>query len=131
MRCEKRSVMGGIELLNQVKIRSLVKKKTCKYLGILEANTKKQTSRDERTIKKECLRRMRKLLKTKLDSKNLITGIHTWVVFLVRYSGSFLKWMREELKQMDQKTRKLMTIRKTFHPRDDIDYMCQEKEVGD
>ena len=31
---------------------------------------------------------------------------------------SFLKWTREELKQIDQRTRKLMTLHKALHPRD-------------
>ena len=30
-------------------------------------------------------------------------------------------WTREELKQMDQRTRKLMTKHKALHPRDDND----------
>ena len=71
--------------------------------------------------KKEYLRRARKLLDTKLNSKNLVKGINTWAVPLVSYSGPFLKWIREELKQMDQKTRKLMIMHKALHPRDDID----------
>ena len=40
--------------------------------------------------KKECLRRTRKLLETKLASRNLIKGINTCAVLLVRYSGPFL-----------------------------------------
>ena len=49
---------------------------------------------------------------------------------LVRYSGPFLKWTREELKQMDQRSRKLMTLHKALHPRDDVDqlYVSREKE---
>ena len=39
-------------------------------------------------------------------------GINTWAVSLVRYSGPFLKWMREELHQINQRKRKLMTIYK-------------------
>ena len=46
----------------------------------------------------------------------------------VSYSGPFSKWTREELKQMDKSTRKLMTMNKTLHPRDYIDYMFQEKK---
>ena len=30
-------------------------------------------------------------------------------------------WTREELKQMDQRTRKLTTMHKSLHPRDDVD----------
>ena len=63
-------------------------------------------------IRKEYLRRTRKLIETKLFSRNLIKGINTWAVSLVRYSGPFLKWTREELKQMDQRTRKLNVFRK-------------------
>ena len=36
--------------------------------------------------------------------------------------------MREELQQMDQRTRKRMTTHKALHPRDDIDFMSQEKK---
>ena len=82
------------------------------------------------TIWKEYLRRTRKLLETKLSSWNLIKGINTWAVPLVRYSGPFLKWTREELKQIDQRTRKLMTMHKALHPRDDVDrlYVSRKQE---
>ena len=50
---------------------------------------------------------------------------------LVRYSGAFLMWTRDELKQMDQGTRKLMTIHKALHPRDDVDRLyVSRKERG-
>ena len=65
-------------------------------------------------IQKEHLRRTRKLLETKLNSRNLIKRINTWAVPLVSYSGPFLKWTRDELKQMDQRTRKLMTMHKAL-----------------
>ena len=39
---------------------------------------------------------------------------------LVRYSGAFLKWTRDELKRMDQRTRKLMTMHKALHTRDKV-----------
>ena len=38
-----------------------------------------------------------------------------------RYSKILLKWTMEELRQMEQSTRKLMTMHKTFHLRDDIE----------
>ena len=96
------------------------RKRTNKYLGILEADTIKLVEMKEK-IKKEYLRRTRKLLETKLYSRNLVKGINTWAVPLIRYSGPFLKWTREELKQMDKETRKLMTKHKALHPRDNID----------
>ena len=128
MKSSKRYRTDGMELPNQDKIRALGEDETYKYLGILEANTIKQM-KDK--IQKENLRRTRKLLETKLSSGNLIKGINTWAVPLVRYSGTFLKWTRDELKQIDQRTRKLMTMCKALHPRDDVDRLyVWRKERG-
>ena len=82
----------------------LTENETYKDLGILEADIIKQAEMKEK-IQKEYLRRTRKLHETKLNNKNLIKGIDTWAVPLVRYSGPFLKWTRNKLKQMDQRTK--------------------------
>ena len=71
-------------------------------------------------IKKEYIRTTRKLFETKLYCRNLIKGINTRTVPLVWYSGLFLKWTKE-LKQMDKRTRKLMTMHKALHPKDVVD----------
>ena len=92
---------------------------TCKYLGVLEVDTIKQVQMKYK-IQKEYPRRTRKLLETQLSCINLIKGINTWAVPLVRYSGPFMKWTRDELKEMYQRTRKLMKIHKALHPRDDV-----------
>ena len=120
MKSGKRHMTDGMELPNQNKIRTLGENENYKYLGILET-WHYQTSGNERKIEKEYLRRTRKLPETKLSCRNLIKGIYTWAVPLVRYSGPFLKWTRDELKQMDQRTRKLMIKHKALHPRDDVD----------
>ena len=129
MKSGKWHLTDGIELPNKDKIKSLAENETYKYLGILEADTIKQAEMKEK-IQKEYLRRTRKLLETKLNSRNLIKGINTWAVPLVRYSGPFLKWTREELKQMDQRTRKLMTMHKALHPRDDVDRLYVSRKEG-
>ena len=89
-----------MELPNQDKIKTLAENETYKYLVILEADTIKQVEMKEKN-QKEYLRRTRKLLETKLSSRNLTKGINTWAVPLFRYSGPFLKCTRDELKQMD------------------------------
>ena len=121
--------MDRMELPNQDKIRMLGEKEMYNYLGILEADTIKQVEMKEK-IKKEYLRKTRKLLETKLSCRNLIQGINTWAVPLVRYSEPFLMWIREELKQMDQITRKLMTMHKALHHRDDVDRLYVSRKEG-
>ena len=120
MKSGKRQITDRMELPNQDKIRTLSENETFKYLAILETDTIKQVE-IKNEIQKEYFSRTRILLETKLSSRNLIKGINTWAVPLVRYSGPFLKWTRDELKQMDQRTRKLMVMHKALHPRDDLD----------
>ena len=129
MKSRKRHMTEGIEVPNQEKIRTPWEKETCKYFRILEADTNKQVEMKDK-IKKEYLRRTRKLLEIKLYCRNHIKGINTWAVSLISYSGPFLKWTREELKQMDQKTRKLMTVHKALHSRDDVDRLYVSRKEG-
>ena len=97
MKGGKWHLTDGFELPNQNKIRTLVENETYKYLGILKADSIKQVKMKDK-IQKQYLRRTRKLLETKLSRRNPIKGINTWAVPLVRYSGPFLKWTRDELK---------------------------------
>ena len=129
MKSGKRHITDGMELPNQDKVRTLGENETYKCLGILEADTIKQVEMKDK-IQKEYLRRTRKLLETKLNSGNLIKGINTWAVPIVRYSGPFLKWTTDELKQMDQRTRKLMTMYKALHPRDNVDRLYVSRKGG-
>ena len=113
MKSGKQQTIEGIELPNQEKITTLGEKETYKYL---EADRIKQIEMKEK-IKKEYLKRNKKLLATKLYNTNFIKGINTCAVTL----GPFLKWTREELKEMDQRIRKHMTMYKALHPRDNVD----------
>ena len=71
MKRGKRHMSDGMELPCQDKIRTFGGKGTYKYSDILEADTVKQVEM-KNEIKKEYLRRTRKLLETKLSNRNLI-----------------------------------------------------------
>ena len=90
MKSGKRQMTEGIELSNQEKIRTFGENETYKYLGILEADTVKPAELKEKR-KKEYLWRTRKLLETKLYSRNLIKGINTWAVPPRKILGANLK----------------------------------------
>ena len=93
----------------------------------MEADNIKHVEMKEKN-EKDYLRR--NLLETKLYSKNLIKGIITRAVFLVRYLGLFLKWTGEELPRIDKRTRRLRIKQKALHPRGDTDSYVSRKEVG-
>ena len=71
-------------------------------------------NKDERKILKVRVRKRRKLLET----RNLIKRDK----HLSCPPNKILKWTKEELRHMNQRTRKLMTMHKSLYPRD---YMCQ------
>ena len=71
MKSGKRHMTDGMELPNHDKIRTLEENETYKHLGILEADTIRQAQMKDR-IRKEYLRRTRKLLATKLSCRSLI-----------------------------------------------------------
>ena len=44
-------------------------------------------------VSKEYFKRLRKvLIKSKLNSGNLVQGVDTWAVSLLRYSSAFISW---------------------------------------
>ena len=84
-------------------MKSLKEEDSYKYLGFLEADDTKHEQMKEK-VKKEYLRRVRKILETKLNSKNVIKAINTWAVALLRYSAAFLQWIRLEKEELDRRT---------------------------
>ena len=72
-------------------------------------------------VSKEYIRRIRKVLKSKLNGGNLVRGVNTWAVSLLRYSAAFVSWRKSELQAVDRKTRKLFTIYGALHPKSDAD----------
>ena len=99
----------GIELPNGKVIKSLQEVESYKYLGILEAG-KFLEEKMQLNVSKEYIRRLRKVLNSKLNGGNLVRGVNAWAVSLLRYSAAFVSWRKSELQDIDRKTRKLFTI---------------------
>ena len=99
MNSGKIQITEGIELPNQERIRTLGEKEILKVGAIKIAEMKEK-------IRKKHLRQMRKILETKLNTRNIIKRINNRVVTLIKSSGVFLKFTREEIRQIYQKTTK-------------------------
>ena len=79
----------GIELPDGKVIKSLEEGESYKYLGILSAD-KFLEERMKLNVSKEYIRRLRKVLKSKLNGGNLVHGVNAWAVSLLRYSAAFV-----------------------------------------
>ena len=91
----------GIELPDGKVIKSLQEGESYKYLGFLGAEEKMKLN-----VSKEYIRRLRKVLKSKLNGGNLVHGVNTLAVSLLRYSAAF-SLRKSQLQATDRKTRKL------------------------
>ena len=95
---EKREIVKsiGIELPDGKVIKALQEGQTYKYLRILEAD-KFLGQEMKLKVSKEYFRRLRKVLKSKLNGGNLDQGVNTWAVSLLRYSAAIISWRKCEL----------------------------------
>ena len=48
-------------------------------------------------------------------------AMNTRAVSLMRYGAGIVKWTKSELDEIDRKTRRVMTMNKELHPRNDVD----------
>ena len=100
-----------------------------KYLGILEAaGLKHEEMKDQ--IKKEYIRRVRNILKSKLNGGNIISAINSRAVSIVRYGAGIISWTKMELEELDRRTRKLMTMYGAHHPKADVDRLYLQRCEG-
>ena len=72
-------------------------------------------------IQKKYYRRVRKILKPKLNGGNIVKAVNLRAVSIVRYGAGIIDWEKDELKEMDRKNRKLFTIYRALHPQADVD----------
>jgi len=60
---------------------------------------------------------------SELNAKNKITAIGTLAVPVLRYSFGIINWRFEEIRQIDRKARKVLTMHKMHH----LNTVCKGK----
>ena len=81
-------------------------------------------------VSKEYIRKLRKVLRSKLNGGNLVRGINTQAVSLLRYLTAFVSWRESKLQAIDRKTRRLFTIYRALHPKSDVDRLYIPRKEG-
>jgi hypothetical protein len=81
-------------------------------------------------LKQEHNRRLRMILNSELNTRNKITAIGALAVPVLRYSFGIINWRLEEMKQIDRKTRNMLTLYKMHHPKADIDRLYLDFLMG-
>ena len=99
------------------------------YLGIIELDKFKERETKD-IFRTEYLRRLKLVMKYQLNGKNEIKAANTWAVSLTRYGAGTIKWNKEELQEIDRKSRKIIIMNKELHPRSDVARMYVPREKG-
>ena len=100
-----------------------------KYLGILQMDG--TLNREMKVkVKSEYIRRVKKLVNSNLNGGNLVIGMNSWAVGIVRYGAGILDWTQEDLKQLDIKTRKILTMNGSLHPRSNVGRLYMSRRNG-
>ena len=69
-------------------------------------------------------------MKSLLNGKKKIKAANTWAVSLMWYGAGTIKWNKEELQEIDRKSRKIMTMNKELHLRRDVAKIYLPREKG-
>ena len=61
---------------------------------------------------------------------NVIAGMNAWSVVIIRYGAEVLDWTKEELKSIDTRTKKLITINGSLNPRENVCRLYLARKKG-
>ena len=110
---------GDFQIEDGQIINAMDEEESYKYLGM------KQAQRiDHRTLRNEMttfFTRMRRLLKTNLNSRNLFKAINTYGVSSLTYYFGIVRWTKTDIDNLQRKARTLLTKANKHHPRSAIE----------
>ena len=81
-------------------------------------------------VSTEYIRRLRLILKSHLNSRNLITAINSRAVPIIKYTAGILDWNVDEVQNLDRKTRKMLTIYGAFAKKGDVNRLYIPRKEG-
>jgi hypothetical protein len=99
------------------------------YLHVAEnRNIEHKTEKEK--LKKEYVRRLRLIFNTELSAKNKMHKTGSLTIPVLRYSFGIIKWHQGEIRNLDRKIRKMLTIHRQHHPRADMDSLYVSRKEG-
>ena len=81
-------------------------------------------------VNKNVKTKLRKLLETELNARNLFQAINESILPLITYSFGIVNWNEDELKGIDIQIRKMLNMYKAFEIKSDVDRLYLPRESG-
>ena len=120
---------GGVQLSDGTEIADLQEDSAYKYLGI-EENAQIQHKAMRKKIFEEYVRRVKKICKSELTTKNKITAINQLAIPTVTYGFGIVNWPQHNINNLDIKTRKLLTLHKVIYRNNCLDRLYLPRNEG-
>ena len=124
-----RKSLGKSIVLNGIDIRELQEGETYKYLGLDEDISYKGHLNKTRLIK-EYFSRVRKIWKSQLTARNKVIAHNTFAIPVLVPTFGILEWTKEEVDQIDVKTRKILTLNQSFHRNSNVARLYTTRDQG-
>ena len=126
----KRKSLGTKLTINNIEISELESEDTYKYLGQDEDIGFKGELNKQRVME-EYLKRVRKIWNSELYSRNKVLAHNIFAIPVLSPTFGILDWTKQELENLDIKTRKILTASGSFHINSDVDRLyCYRKNGG-
>ena len=125
----KRKSMGESIEINGLKLDELKEEDSYKYLGVDE-DIAYRGDLNKDSVRKEYFNRTNKIWKSELYSKNKILAHNIFANPIFTLTFGILDWTKEEVEQIDIKTRKLLTFTGNFHRNSNVDRLYATRADG-
>ena len=129
MNVERKKSFGETIVMNGVEIKELKEEERYTYLGIDESVSMDRELTKEK-VRDEYVRRVKKIWKSELNARNKVTAHNCFAVSVFRATVGIRDWTKEDLAQLDIRTRKLMTMNGSLHPRSDTHRLYIPRKEG-
>ena len=129
IRAGKKVETENIVLEDNIEIKELDFETSYKYLGI-EENAVIEHRKMREKLGAEYLRRVKKIFKSQLNTKNKVTAINQYALPVVGYSMGIVNWPQDSCKDLDVKTRKMLKLHKITYRTQCLDWMYLPRSKG-
>ena len=115
--------------MNDIVIQPIEEGDTYKYLG-QDENINFDGPINKERLTKEYFTRVRKIWSSKLSAYNMFIAHNSFALPVLVPTFGILDWSIQDIKDLDIKTRKQLTMSGNFHPNSDIDLLYIQRNLG-
>ena len=121
--------LGEQITINGLELNELKYGESYKYLG-QDEDTSYKGELNKTRVTQEYYRRVKKIWKSELYSKNKIVAHNTFASPVLTPTFGILSWTKTEIESIDIKTRKIMTLTGSFHRNSSVDRLYSPRIEG-